>query len=233
MGIMTLTNFRDEVRFILDNRQDLTTTFLDRWINWAYTHVAQPHIHRHPALFVSYNAIALVLDDVEYPIDSTTVGFQILGIHSVVYVNGAAASVTANRQRLKYVDLRSIDQGATGGWQVGRPTAYTVHNNQLMLNARPGTDEVGDFLLVRCYRSPAALAGAGEQTVMAPVWDEVITVGAGYRGWRQLNQPDRAELLRAEFVSLANDTTDLYQIAGEDWGSGFQLDYVPFMDGRG
>jgi len=52
MGELTRSEFRDAVRFHLDQKQSISVAELDRWINMSYIHLCQPHTYMHREMHV-------------------------------------------------------------------------------------------------------------------------------------------------------------------------------------
>jgi hypothetical protein len=71
-------------------------------------------------------------------------------------------------------------------------------------------------------------AGAGT-TAIHERWDEIIVEGATWRGWKDLNNIDRADQARDEFARMINEVTDIAKIEAEDWGSSAEPQLNPVM----
>ena len=98
MGVLTLTQMRDELAFVFANRGDtgFNDTRLNLWINSAYRHLCHPSVHKHREMQTSYT-ITLVSGTNEYAIDPTTVGFTIVAVRRVFHIMATAATPTAHR----------------------------------------------------------------------------------------------------------------------------------------
>lgn len=237
MGSMTLDELRDAARWGLDNRTNITTTQLTRWANWTYLHITMPKIHRHQNLQGdSANLVTLVADQVTYDLP-VLLSYTFWGIHSIWHIDGTnSADRTARRQRLKGgYDIRSVDESTLGQ---GRPTRYalwgmtastTVPGPVLNLDRRPATAEVGQVLLIRGYRSPTLLSADGDRTILHPAWDEVMTLGMVWRGFRELREMARAEGAKADFVSMIQEQQEATKLDAEDWGGAFEVDLQHYM----
>lgn len=231
---MTHLEMRQALQWSLDNRTNLTTTQLTRWLNWTYFQVSQPMVHRHQSLQAN-GSVTLVLDQVTYDLP-TTLGYTLWGVYGVWYIEGASITDrTLRRHRLKgSFDVRSTDDGSIG---VGRPTRYSLWGQTagtgggqvLNLDRRPSSADAGRVLLVRGYRTPTALSADGNTTVMHPLWDEVIILGATWRGFRELGENARAEIAKANFGLLIQEQQQARRLDAEDWGGGFEVDLQPYM----
>lgn len=240
MGAMNLTQLSDATRFAIDNRSDLTSDQLERWLNWSYAHVSMPRIHRHQALQVtSLNNIKLITDQIEYDL-LALFSTPLWGIYSVTYIFGTDASDYSNRRfRLEGSgDVRWFDEGNQIG--TGRPNEYAVwgggvgtgHGGAgqvLLVDRRPTSSENGNVLLVRGYKKPTRLISNSQSTVLNELWDEVIILGAAWRGWREINRPDRAITRKEDFRDMINEVQEATQLDAEDWGGRFELDIQPYM----
>lgn len=239
MGLDTLTTMRTALQFILEQRDDIGNTELDRWLNWTYIQISNPGVARHRALQDNFT-IALVLNQISYDVSVTASTFHVAGIHDVVYIDGAnITDNTLTRRKLKgSQDIRTME---TRPFSTGPPTRYSLQgelgglglNLGLIINTQPSAAEVGNLLLVNCWRYPAVLTGVAT-TVLSPVWDEVIIVGAAWRGWRDLNQPDRANEMKQQFAELTQAISSKIDVTAEDWETRFQPDITPYQtDARG
>jgi hypothetical protein len=234
MGDLDLTALRNATKWALDNRSNITDSQLERWINWSYVHISQPKVHRHQPLQAE-GSVTLVLDEVQYDIP-TELGYALWGIYGVWYVEGSSITDrTLRRQRLRGgFDVRSTDEGSLGQ---GRPTRYSVWGQTatsdggqvINLDRRPSAGDAGRVLLVRGYRTPTLLTDDTHTTVLNPLWDEVIVVGATWRGFRELGENARAEVNRQSYGLLINEQQDSRRLDAEDWGGGFEVDLIYYM----
>lgn len=234
MGSMTLTEMRNATRWGLDNvgTNKVTEAQLTRWLNWSYQQVAMPKVHRHQSLQASTgNAITLVADQVTY--DLSTLGYRLWGIYSAHYIVGTDSAVySTQRVRLTPEDIRWFDQGIYG---TGRPVRYAIWGGNgagqvLHISSRPTSTEAGHVLQVRGYRAPDALSATDDTTALFDGWDEVVVLGARWRGWRELNRPERAEMARADFAAMIAEMQESGTEDAHDWGGRFELDLTPYTE---
>lgn len=234
MGTLDLATFRSATKWALDNRTNITDDQLDRWINWSYLQISQPSVHRHQPLQAE-GSVTLVLDQVQYDLPSLLT-YTLWGIYGIWYVEGSSITdYSLRRQRLRgSFDVRSTDTAALGQ---GRPTRYSIWGQTagttggqvLNLDRRPSATDAGRVLLVRGYRSPTTLALDGDNTVLHPLWDEVIVQGATWRGFRELGENARAEVARQNFGLLITEQQSARRLDAEDWGGGFEVDLTYYM----
>lgn len=229
MATMTFLEMQDALRWELDQNQTLTAAQLKRWLNWAMIHVSQPNIHKHQSLQAE-GAVVLVADQANYAL--TALGFRLWGIYSTTYIAGTSTALTNRRRRLRGAgDIRWLD----GQFLMqGEPSSYAVWGGSasgqtLWVNSRPASSQAGNLLLVRGYRQPAQLVNDGDLTVLNDLWDEVVVMGAKWRGWRGLNRPERAEIARVEFGLQINEIQEATKLDASDWGGRFEFEFQEHM----
>ena len=235
MGSMTHLELRTATQWALDNRTNISATQLTRWLNWTYYQVSQPAAHRHQSLQAD-GEVTMALDQVSYDLP-TILGYTLWGLYGVWYIEGTSITDrTLRRQRLKgSFDVRATDEGSLGS---GRPTRYSLWGQTgatgggqvLNLDRRPSSTDDGRSLLVRGYRTPTSLTTDGQFTVLHPLWDEVLVLGATWRGFRELGEVARAEVAKANFAMLIQEQQDARRLDAEDWGGAFEVDLAPYMN---
>ncbi len=230
MSSMSFLEMQQALRWSLDNNGTLTDAQLKRWINWSYLHISQPNIHPHQS-FQTQGELTLVTDQVTYPL--TGFGFTLWGIYNVTYIAATTSAVTNRRRRLKGAsDIRWLDYQFQ---REGEPSEYAVWGGSavggtLNINARPTTSQNGHILLVRGYRQPTSLVANDSVTVLHDLWDECILIGARWRGWREINRPERAEIARVEFGMQINEIQNALKLDAQDWGGRFEIDLTQYMN---
>lgn len=229
MASMTLAEMEDALRWSLDNNGTLSQAQLRRWINWSYLHVSQPNIHPHQPLQAT-GTMPLVAGQVEYPL--TSLGFTLWGIYNITYIAGTTTALTNMRRRLRPAgDIRWLDPQFYG---TGEPSRYAVWGGAatgqtIHINAQPSSGIAGNLLLVRGYKQPTRLTDPAHVTVLHDLWDECILLGGRWRGWRELNRPERAEITRVEFGLQVNEVQNALKLDVQDWGGRFEIDLQPYM----
>jgi hypothetical protein len=229
MGFLTLDtsteNFRSELLLALFDRTDTTNAVpnsrLDLWINQAYRHVTYPSVYMHHELETNYD-ITLTTSGT-YPLDATTVGFQINGVKNVTHYEAAVASVDDLTRKNK-LRPRSITWFDERTLTTGRPSRYAIYGETLFVDAPPSTGYVGQLLRVRVWQE-AALLTTGLATVIPSIWDEVILLGARWRAERDLGYADRAELTKQNYAALLNEYRERQDFNAMDteWLPGLEL----------
>lgn len=206
MGVLTLAEMETDLRFQLDNRSDLTSAQLQRWLNWAWKEITDPRRHRHSELQCILDVTTAgpaQFYDIEV---GTTATQTIRSIHTVVFYPGNPISASVTRYRLRQVDVRQLEDTNTTV-ATANPTRYAIWNNtasgnlrRIMLDSIPTA--INHHILIYGYREPDNLSGAGAASFLADAWDEAIVLGARWRGWRDLNQPDRSELAKNDYLGF-------------------------------
>lgn len=207
MGSLILEDFRTELGLELNNRTGTTdpasinVTRLNRWLNFSYLHISQPAVFRHRELESVYD-LTLATGDLDYPIDTTTVGFKITGVESVVYVASTTWNWTSRRNKL-HIDNVS---GFTRQVHVAgpRPGRYLIRGEEILVSPPPDASIAGNRVRLFVLREPTPLVN-GEVTVFSAYWDEVILFGAKYRAFKALGELGWADDAKHEYGQLINE----------------------------
>lgn len=204
-GVMTLADLQNELRYGLNNRDELTPTQLTRWLQWSYQHVSMPNIFRHRELQATQN-VTTVNGTYQY-----TLNDDVYGLYTVR--NNTVGMKVRPRT---YQSLQEMTRHS------GRPAWYALWNRQLVLFPTPDSANAGQVLDVNYWKRPGNLATSGPASILGPEWDEVIVEGAKWRGWRALNRYELALEARESFAGLINEVTSALHVDGED--SGYQIE---------
>lgn len=215
MGTMTRETMRDAVREGLGHRKsdEVSSTRVDRWIDWAYRHVTRPTVHPHREMKTRATT-ALVQGDADLGMNSD---FGITDFLAVIDV-----ADTTDGIRYRPMTVRERDDTDTS--IEGRARFYTLFYDAaasetvLLLDRPPNSQDAGNTLQLRYWREPPDFAGDSDTTVLLPDWDEVIVVGALWRGWRAMGSVERAEVMKAEFGQLVNEVSERLRLDAEDEG---------------
>jgi len=205
MGTIQLSQFRDELVFMLENRSDaaLTDTHLDRWLNWAYCHISHPDVFDHREVQVRQD-ITLILNTFNYPISEAALGLKLLRIRQVTYLAAAAFNFTSRRVDVAY---ESITQHQSRTPRTGpNPNLYAIRGEELNIFPGPDSTAAGNILSLEIVRQPALLTLDTDVTVLPFMWDEILLQGALWRAQRDLGYKEIAEQTKQDFAALVNDT---------------------------
>jgi hypothetical protein len=230
MGDMTRSEFRDALRFHLDNKQSLTTAELDRYIDMSYIHCCQPHLYQHREMLVETVAIG---DGTNYHIDFTvsgetaleslangtqyaaaTTAGKFLSIQSITLIEGTDVLFPLGGTDTR-IPLRPITRWEWESVQMPsgpvNPSAYSMWDRMFYLDKVLETDRT---VLIRWWREPLVTEfdGDSETTVLPSMWDDTILVGAVWRGWRALGEFQKALLMKDEFLRLIREASQYMDV---------------------
>lgn len=226
MGDLNLDDFRGEVRArvggLSPSSSAWPTARVDRWINWAYRWVAQPRVYEHPNLEVDFgqplatNTVSYTLTDPASAIDGF---FKIQSVHVIDDTSVTSAtrnptwSQSAHDRLLRHTTYQRLRR--LGAPYPGPPALWTRWRGRLYIDKVPPSSDVGKLLLLHGYARPVAMSATSSVTAMDPEWDEVITVGASWRGWLARGNADMAEDARENFGQLVNEVAGQGMMDGE------------------
>lgn len=205
---------QDAVRFNLEGVSDakMSDAIIQRLLNDAYRHVAQPKVFTHPELEGKVG-IALVADTVRYDINpaalagyvlTPTTMTRVLAVRSVrhlqstTYPPGNRVSVREVRRRdQQRIDDRSHTQGP--------PRWFSTRGHFVNIDKYPTSTEAGQYLELNVYFFGAELVADDSVTVLQDEWDRVIVqIATGY-GWADLERHDRATLRFGHAFRMVRD----------------------------
>lgn len=226
MGTMTRLEILTEVKENLDNREDVTDTQGNRWINHVYSHLTHPSIHEFEDLAVTYD-ITLVSGTASYSLAAATVGFRILMVRAVSYLSAASGSITTDTRRRLLVPkpIQWYDQRQHPS--TTEPSNYVLGEGQTILisNTPVNTNTVR----LRVFQEAASLSADNSTTVLPEYFDEVLVSGSLAFFEYKLGMRDRANESFQIYNSLIANAApkDLLEI--QSWGTTTQLVGEPHM----
>jgi len=218
MGTLTLADFREEVRLICGGLPTGSTVWtndaIDRRINASYLWCSMPNHYRHPELEeITY--ITLLADTARYALTSDY--YMITGVSHAHAATLPIGTLTDSTRRTK-LDPLNIRDLLTIDRQEGRPSHYAFWDNIIVLSNTPDTTSAGQTLEVYGYEQPATLSAPAAVTVLKPEWDEIIVIGAEWRMWISMGEPDRAYEAKQNLGALVNEVADVRRLHAEEWG---------------
>jgi hypothetical protein len=222
MGILTTAEMITEVRSAIGqpSETDVPDTRITLWLDWSYRHVCRPKIHRHREMRVK-ETITLVTGQRNYDVASdyfstyslanTTVGYRLIPMDQR---RQDEPLLTSSRPQFYDID-----------WYTD-PLGQTTLSVLLYPNVASGYG--GNELRHRYWKMPVGTdtSGLTAATEIDSDWDEVIIVGAIWRGWRHRRSVQRAEIHKAEFAQLINEIPDrlVADVEDKDWGFEVEID---------
>jgi hypothetical protein len=219
MGTMTAIAMGAQVRNNLGGRTTASGDLPDDtnivvWLNHALNHIASPRVYRHRELQVT-TTLALVTGTADYTIGSSP---ETTAVIAAAIRN---PSNTTDRHRLHPIrDREAFD--ISGVAPAGRPYHYALFGaTQIEVLPAPSSTYNAWNLYVRRYVVPTqfALTGSTLQAVASPLhtfFDEALIVGATWRGWRFLQDWERADQAKLEFGQVINEVTERMDVEAED-----------------
>ena len=215
MGQVTLAEFRTDLRYDLLDRDDVTADWLDRRVNAAYVHVCNPGVYMHREVQTTED-FQLVLNQSVYPIDPTTIGYQIIAIVNMYYYSSAVPTDTTEKNKIypRHIDWfgrRTLSSGST-------PNSFAVYGEDLHIHPVPDANAAGNVARALVWREPARLTVNTQVTVIPSNWDEVIQLGARWRGERDLGYRDKAELTKQDYAALLNEYIERQDLEAQGIG---------------
>ena len=206
-GTLTLENFRDMVELSVDSRTEFDSsvpagqTRLDRAINFAYYHVSEPSVYRHHEL-QEKDQQAMTTDTHSYNLTAN--------VYTLYGLKLETDDIPLRWMSFRdWIQLRRVD---------ARPTRYARFGNTIYLDRDPTSDENGENIDIYHTIQPAILSADGSVTVLNPLWDQVIWIGAVFYAWQMVGQDDKAEAKKIEFSALINEFREKDKQEMEDYG---------------
>jgi hypothetical protein len=224
MGTMLRSEIETEVLANLDNRQDVASDTIGRWINHTYHHMTHPGVHNFEDLNVTYDLI-LVPGTFDYSLAAAELGYRVLAVRSATYMNDASVSITQNtrRQRLKPKPIQWYDNRVHPN---GEPRHYVVREGQTILLSL--TPDNTNTVRLRLSKEATALA-IGDATVLPEYFDEVLVTGAQALAEFKLGMRDKSQETFGLYSSLLNGGQDKASLEQSAWGIETPLTQVPIM----
>lgn len=204
MGVDTLANMRTKLWYLLDTADEVDPSTpagqsrADGFLNWSYQRVQLPSTFEHVETQTT-QAITVVTSDFDYTL-------TLRAIDHVVYQLG--------QTDFKILNPRSRDQMSRMVRASGPPDNWARWGTTLYLNNTPTATENGKTITVFGWANPVALATSSAASILTVEWDEVIVVGAAWRGWRSLGDQARADVYREEYGALVNDNKAVMSLEG-------------------
>ncbi len=218
MGTMALSDFREELNFLLKRRNDVdatNSTRVDRWVNQAYVFLCHPGVHKFREM-QDIDNLTLATSDNDYSI--TTLGSSpantVVAIRFVTYVAATSFSNTATKRKVNPRSIRQFEQKTLSS---GPPVEYAIDGEVLFINAVPRSTENGHLLRVGYYKEPAVLSEETDATVLPSYYDRPILKVAQAFAEADLQDRDLSLLTLREATGLMN-VADENEMEAEDDG---------------
>jgi hypothetical protein len=230
---MTLSDFRDELKFNLENRADsgLTDARLNRWINWAYLHMSRPNVRSHEEHRTRYD-FALTLNGHEYDLSVANTTTKVLEVVNVTYYHTTTPiTETATRTDLKPRTLQWMESRLKPS---GPPAFFALTGNGtdkvLIIDKLPTAAEVGQMVRVTYWKEPALLSADGDTTDLSQYWDMVMVAGSLFWAKWFLGYREEAVADGQFYQQMINETVLEMNLGAEDTGFRTEIESETFMD---
>ena len=227
MGVRQLSELRTDLKLTLDNRDDLSDTQLNYYINMAYNHVSQMEIRWHRELETVYD-IALDAGVASYDVDETTVGFQICDIVDATFYDATSIATTTTRYDIQPREINWINKQTLSQYS-GGPRHYCWWQDKIFLAYSPGTDDEDKIIRLTVYRDPADLSLDTDKTVLARYWDRAIVLGAKWMLELDLGYGEQAEASRQEYVAWINEKRNATESQSRDTRRRTTIRHEPYQ----
>ena len=221
MGTMTRTEMEQEIIFGLGNRADAgatDATRLTRWVSQAYNYMSHPSIHKFRETQDVYT-ITLATGDHDYTLAPGVVGYNIVAVRWVTFVQAAAYTAGAQKRKVYPRDVKIFERRTL---QNGQPNLYTIDGTEIQINGIPRAAENGQLLRVGVYREPEVL-GAGNSTPYLGYYDRPLWKFGLSFAQADLGDVDLSMVTAREAQNLLNGAQPKTELEAED--SGWQVEF--------
>jgi hypothetical protein len=218
----------NEILFALGNRTDAGATDptrLTNWISQAYNYMTHPSIHKFRETQGVYT-ITLATGDHDYTLAEATVGYYIVAVRWVTYVQATAYTAGAQKRKVYPRDVRIFERRTLS---TGQPNLYTVDGTEILINGIPRATENGHLLRVGVYREPAAL-GAGDTTPLLGYYDRPLWKFGLAFALADLDDPAKSMVVAREAQNLLNGAVEKTEMEAEDTGWQVEFNLSPVME---
>jgi hypothetical protein len=189
MGLRTLQQFRDALTTAL--ARDLSTTQLDGWIHgsmYEFGYALKFHALEATGQFSTESGKYVYDPNDDFRV-MHEVGMQIVSPSDCI---GRLIPETRVSWRLHR------DTDPTASFECP-PQYYHVFGNQIFVRPAPGSGYVVEY---DYWKKIPIMSDPSSVSVFSADWDDIILVGALYRGFRDFGEFDRYKNVRNDFLGL-------------------------------
>jgi hypothetical protein len=226
---MTKLEMEQEILFGLSNRTDAgatDATRLPRWLAQAYNYMTHPSIHKFRETQDVYT-ITLATGDHDYSLAFGTVGYNIVAVRWVTYVQATAYTAGAQKRKVYPRDVRVFERRTLSA---GQPNLYTVDGTEIRINGIPRASENGHLLRVGVYRELAALTADGDQTPLLGYYDRPLWKFGLSFALADLDDLDASMIVAREAQNLLNGAVEKTELEAEDTGWQVEFNLSPVVE---
>jgi hypothetical protein len=226
MGTLTGGQMYNQILDLLGRtQQDIPAAVANVWLNWSLIHLTDPRVYVHREL-IEENTQLLSTGLGNYSIAGSNLTVT-RAMDSVVIKNP-----NINSQRYLLWPIREKDQfEITGIYPPNLPRWYSwlPGGTAIDIISAPGATYNNWELHIRRIIYPGAMqidAFPNLTSVIQPAWDEVLVLGAVWRGWRDRLDYARADTMKKETGQMINEIAERLKQEAKDTDWGPQVRYV-------
>jgi hypothetical protein len=154
------------------------------------------------------------------------VGYNIVAVRWVTYVQAAAYTAGAQKRKVYPRDVKTFEKRTLS---TGQPNLYTIDGTDILITGIPRATENGHLLRVGVYREPAVL-GAGDTTPYLGYYDRPLWKFALSFALSDLDNPDKAMIVAREAQNLLNGAQPKTELEAEDSGWRVEFNLSPVSE---
>lgn len=177
------------------SRGTISTDLLDKWVYDAYKEVS--YAFNFPELEASI-AFSTVQGTYRYSLATIATDYRFLH-EDGLWMNAPTANIGKLKRENHSRWLRSIGD-INDTTQQATPTYYHRYGKEIWL--RPIPDTVVYTILLHYWKKVAKITNPDDVTILGEDWDEIIEMGALYRGYRHYREFDKYMNTRNDFLAL-------------------------------
>ncbi len=212
MGVVTRAEYRSQIIDSLDNREDVAETDLNNWINRMYLHMTHPAVQEFVDTQVTTD-LALVVGQASYPLTEAVLGFRVLQVRVVTFMDSASPTTTTRRRRLNPMPIEWYDNQTH---PAGEPTRYVLGEGQTILFSL--TPNAVRTARLRLVRQVDILDDDADVTVLPDYFDEALLLGAQALAEFHLGYRDRSNETLQLYNSYLSNATPKGALEIQNWG---------------
>lgn len=210
MGLLTLQNYRDDLGATTPGalqRSNVGTALIDRWVNQAVKEFGYAFRFHELEVSTSFStAVGVQSYAIGVGLAVNVADFRYVEEVRAIDPDSGATYRIRPETRSKYLRNIGVETDVT---TYGTPAWYHKYSNKLFLRPTPAAIAV---VTMDYYRTLTPFVAAGDVSPFHEDWDEVIFVGALYRGFRHFGEFDRYQNVRNDFLGLVRSRQTEYEL---------------------
>lgn len=205
MGVLMLSDYRADLDAGL--QQAVSNTYKDRWVNQALKEFGYAFKFHELEVIKQFVTIA------------NQIGFAIgagldIAVTDFRYIEELRK--VAPKERLGHIIPETRSRylmkigDTTDTTQYGNPKYYHKYGNKIYF--RPIPDATLVTIDLQYFKSITGFVAAGDTSPFHEDWDEVIYLGALYRGFRHFGEFDRYQNIRNDFLGIVRSRQTEFEL---------------------